>query len=180
MKRDSRLSGSMAGLVALVLLVAAASPAVQAQQRNIPIPASSASPGGVAAASAATIEDVVRQSQSLIQNQGAYGRAWTSYFVGQTKCATYRRQISNITGCGTIMNDGKVRFNFWWQGSPYVAEAATPIELAPAGAIYPFAWEEHTAIASPLGFSAMTGSPPSDWEVKFTYKNTAPDNGSGW
>lgn len=124
MKRVSRLSGSMTGLVALVLLVAAASPAVQAQQRNIPIPASSASPGGVAAASGASMDSLIALP---IQNQGAFAGSWTAGFLGQRKCDTTRGGFP----CVWITSDGNVSSNYKTEWSQEPRTSQPPPVLSP-------------------------------------------------
>lgn len=89
----------------------------------------------------------------LIQNQGAYGRSWTSYFVGQRKCGSYGV-------CATINSDGSVYFNgYWWGGST----KPTPFELAPVTIA------EDCGVgltATPTGMNLATGSAPTGWAVQ--------------
>lgn len=73
----------MLKLVPLVLTGFLLSASALAQQRNIPIPASSASPGGVAAASAVSVE---AWNSLPIQNQGGMTAHWAKAFAGETKC----------------------------------------------------------------------------------------------
>lgn len=100
---------------------------------------------------------------SLPQNQGAYGRSWTSYFVGQTKCSF----LAGDNGCATIQSDGSIHFSFnryhWLKGS-----SSAPIELNNA-VIYDMGYDPcgttFKVFAYPAGFNPFNGSPPTDWGI---------------
>jgi hypothetical protein len=183
MQHDSRLSWSTVCHLALALSLAALSAAVHAQQRSIPIPASSASPGGVAAASAASVDAL---NALPIQNQGGYGASWTTLFPGQRKCvpsygAGGLLWYDNAL-CATINTDGTVTLagarNGW-----VLAQLAAPHELNPlahsaydSGSDYSqsrtFYWHLFPARDGRLNVQ-VRGETPNGWVLQFRDQNGA-------
>lgn len=101
-----------------------------------------------------------------IQNQAPYGRAWTSYFVGQRKCVPVQTWIGG-TACAEIANDGRV---LWYRGGAYLGFSQTPIELNPAsfGQQYYIDGLYDQGSAWPTGHNPMTGSAPTSWSLSFS------------
>ena len=105
-----------------------------------------------------------------IQNQGAYGRSWTSYFVGQRKCVRVQAWTGG-TACAEITNAGRIQ---WYRGGAYLGVSETPIELNPAQFSYRIFMDGliDDGLAWPVGYNAMTGSAPTDWSL--SYSQTCP------
>lgn len=102
----------------------------------------------------------------IIQNQAAYGCAWTSYFVGQRKCVPIQAWTGG-TACAEITSAGRVQ---WYRGGAYMGFSETPIELNSVSFRHNMFTDGlvDVGLAWPVGYSAMTGTAPTDWTLSYT------------